>query len=590
MTKKLYFIFLTVMMSSDIITAQMEGDQWVVGYWNENSVDHIVMFFDFRNGKLEVTQQPDFKFYLRGCASNVCSVNGEPLIWTNGMQIMDSTGNLIADTIAYDGDGLYWQGFTAPGRIPFGFSMLDNALVLPIPNVKDEYSIIYHYNEEHPRFIYATSQYLEARVKVNPSGEFELIYKDFPIGPRTEWYNGTISSVRHANGRDWWLVYFVGYSPDYYVQLLDSTGVHFDHIGKLDMPIQEGLGQSTFSSQGNYFARMDAISQDSGEFITLFEFDRCKGDLVRLNTFHAPSGLFTGVAFSSSEQYFYANNNFELWQWDLQSENIEASKILVDTFDGFVEPGWFITNFGPMNLAPDGRIYMNPSAGSSKYLHVIERPDLRAPDCKFVQHAININIWNARTAPNIPNYRLGPLDGSPCDTLGLDNVPVARWRFEEDEPGWRYDVRFTDLSFYEPETWHWDFGDGGTSDEIHPIHTFENGLYHVCLTVSNPYGQDSVCQWVEILPVSTEEDNAALSDDLSIAPNPFTDRIAIKSKRGDIRSTTMTIHDMHGREMMSHDAAPVPVTLHVPSWPSGMYLVTISEEDGKVYQFKVMKQ
>jgi len=33
----------------------------------------------------------------------------------------------------------------------------------------------------------------------------------------------------------------------------------------------------------------------------------------------------------------------------------------------------------------------------------------------------------------------------------------------------------------------------------------------------------------------------------------------------------------------------VPVTLHVPSWPSGMYLVTISEEDGKVYQFKVMK-
>ncbi len=111
----------------------------------------------------------------------------------------------------------------------------------------------------------------------------------------------------------------------------------------------------------------------------------------------------------------------------------------------------------------------------------------------------------------------------------------------------------------------------------------------MCLTVSNAYGQDSTCHWVEILPVSTEEENASISDDLSIAPNPFTDRIEIKSKRGDIRTTSMTIHDIHGHEMMSHPAAPVPVVLHVPSWPSGMYLVTIKEEDGRVYQFKVMK-
>lgn len=215
--------------------------------------------------------------------------------------------------------------------------------------------------------------------------------------------------------------------------------------------------------------------------------------------------------------------------------------------------------------------------------------DEPAAECRFLQHHIDLKVPNGRSAPNLPNFRLGPLDGSPCDTLGLDNVPMARWRFEEDQIGWRYDVRFTDLSFYDPQQWHWDFGDGGTSEEMHPIHTFENGLYHVCLTVSNTYGQDSTCHWVEILPVGTEEENADQVDDLSIAPNPFTDRIEIKSKRGDIRTTSMTIHDTHGREMMTHDAAPVPVVLHVPSWPSGMYLVTIREEDGKVYQFKVMK-
>jgi hypothetical protein len=577
-------------MSSDIITAQLEGDQWVLGYWNNNSIDHSVVFFDFRNAKLEIIHKPDIKFFIRGCASNVCSINGESLIWTNGMQIMGSDGNLIADTIAYDGDGLYWIGFAPPGEIPLGFPELDNAIILPIPMLKDEYSIIYHYNEEHPRFIYATTQYLEARVKINQSGDFELIYKDFPIGPRTEWYNGTISSVRHANGRDWWLMYFVGYSPDYYVHLLDSTGIHFDHIGKLDVPIQEGLGQSTFSSQGNYFARMDAISKDSGEYISLFEFNRCAGDLNRLHTFLAPSGTHTGVAFSPSEQFFYANSNFELWQWDLKSENIEASQILVDTFDGFIEPGWLVTRFGPMKLAPDGRIYMNPTAGSSKYLHVIERPDLKAPECKFLQHAIELNIWNGRTAPNIPNYRLGPLDGSLCDTLGLNNLPKSRWRYEPDQPQDPLLIRFTDLAFFNPQTWHWDFGDGGTSDTPSPLHTFEPGLYHVCQTVSNQYATDSTCQWVEILPTGIQEELDRMLSDISVIPNPFQNFIVIQSRRGNFRSVHLQLYDIHGRLVFNQHATTIPSKIYFPDYPPGMYLISLTQDDGVKVSFKLIKQ
>lgn len=590
MIKDLCYILLTVLMSSDISTAQMEGDQWVLGYWNNNSDDHSVMFFDFRNAKLEVTQKPDIKMSFTGCSSNVCSSDGDPVIWTNGMQIMGKDGNLIADTIAYDGDGLYWLGFAEQGYIPFGFPELDNATILPVPNIKDEYSIIYHYNEEHPRFIYATTQYLEARVKVNQTGDFELIYKDLPIGPRNEWYNGTISSVRHANGRDWWLIYFLGYSPDYYVQLLDSNGIHLDHLGKLDIPIKEGLGQSVFSSKGNYFARMDAISQDSGEYISLFGFDRCAGDLFLLSTFHESGGTNTGVTFSPSEKYFYANSNTELWQWDLQAEDIEASKVLVDTFDGFVEPGWFVTRFGPMRQAPDGRIYMSPTAGSSKYLHVIDRPDLKAPDCKFLQHAININIWNARTIPNIPNYRLGPIDGSFCDTLGFNNLPKSRWRFEPDQLLDPLTIRFTDLSFFEPDTWHWDFDDGSTSDIPSPLHTFEPGLYHVCQTVSNQYATDSTCQWVEILPTGLREELDRILPDISVSPNPFQDFITIQSRNGNFRTVHLQLHDIHGRLIFDQPDTTIPSKIYFPDYPSGIYLLSLTEEDGHVFQFKVMKQ
>ncbi|MBK8966601.1 MAG: hypothetical protein IPM36_07930 [Lewinellaceae bacterium] len=58
--------------------------------------------------------------------------------------------------------------------------------------------------------------------------------------------------------------------------------------------------------------------------------------------------------------------------------------------------------------------------------------------------------------PNFPNYRLGPLDGSPCDTLGLDNLPAAHFRWEFWDTLTPLNVSFTDLSIYEPATWQWD--------------------------------------------------------------------------------------------------------------------------------------
>jgi hypothetical protein len=37
--------------------------------------------------------------------------------------------------------------------------------------------------------------------------------------------------------------------------------------------------------------------------------------------------------------------------------------------------------------------------------------------CDVQQHNISLGMWNLRTVPNHPNYYLGPLTGSPCDTL-----------------------------------------------------------------------------------------------------------------------------------------------------------------------------
>jgi PKD repeat protein len=53
-------------------------------------------------------------------------------------------------------------------------------------------------------------------------------------------------------------------------------------------------------------------------------------------------------------------------------------------------------------------------------------------------------------------------------------------------------VKFTDASTGRPTSWSWDFGDGTTSTQQNPSHTYTNaGAYTVTLTAKNAYGADS---------------------------------------------------------------------------------------------------
>lgn len=54
-------------------------------------------------------------------------------------------------------------------------------------------------------------------------------------------------------------------------------------------------------------------------------------------------------------------------------------------------------------------------------------------------------------------------------------------------------VNFTDQSTNSPTSWQWDFGDGGTSTEQNPLHTYDNaGTFTVSLTATNNYGSNTI--------------------------------------------------------------------------------------------------
>jgi hypothetical protein len=262
--------------------------------------------------------------------------------------------------------------------------------------------------------------------------------------------------------------------------------------------------------------------------------------------------------------------------------------LLIDTFDGFVQPGWFGMEFGPMFEAPDGRIYIVPPAGSSEFIHVIEHPNLPGKACKFQQHSINLTKPNGRSSPNLPNYRLGPIDGSDCDTLNLNNIPISRFRYQEEVVENPEVIQFTDLSFNNPTFWTWDFGDGNTSTLNDPAHQFNVGIYQVCLTVGNENGIDSSCQFINIISVGTEEYPESIPD-LSISPNPFETFIGINSNSDEYRNISIELFNTHGQCVFFRSSILIPSNLYLPDLAPGVYYCRIREEDNTEHVFKLVK-
>jgi len=72
------------------------------------------------------------------------------------------------------------------------------------------------------------------------------------------------------------------------------------------------------------------------------------------------------------------------------------------------------------------------------------------------------------------------------------NAPVADFVGSPTSGTAPLTVDFTDQSTGDPTSWLWDFGDGGTSTEQNPTHTYnDTGTYTVKLTVTNDYGSDT---------------------------------------------------------------------------------------------------
>nr|MBK9652088.1 T9SS type A sorting domain-containing protein [Bacteroidota bacterium] len=226
---------------------------------------------------------------------------------------------------------------------------------------------------------------------------------------------GMLTGVKHANGRDWWVVAKKWLSNTYYKILVtpDTMIVSNQSIGTPTDTI-DFTGQAAFSPDGKWYARADMHGG-----VEILQFDRCNGMFG--NPIHdvIDSMYCGGVCFSPSSKLLYISTYLHVYQYNLDDTNMTSTKKVVASFDGFASPmlqcyGTFYTSW----LAPDDKIYII-AQNCCDYVTVINSPDTLDSLCNITPHSnwlITINTW---TIPNYPNYELGPVPGTICDSLGL---------------------------------------------------------------------------------------------------------------------------------------------------------------------------
>jgi hypothetical protein len=503
-----------------------------------------------------------FDFYLTQVVMSDSS--GNLAFYFNGIDVWNAQHQLMEN-----GEWLN-TGTFAEDRKEYGYPIVQGAIGLPFPDHPDQYFLLYGtlILNNDPLTIYMDSVYFSL-VEMNdnvPLGE--VVEKQVLVLSDTLDV-GRITATKHANGRDWWITVAEYDRVAYYTFLLDPNGLQQVELQEIHAGYnhsQSGAGESRFSPDGAYFSRH--ILNLTFNYVELFHFERCTGTLSNYQRIDLPElACQGGVAFSPNSRYVYIPSCLYIYRLDLWATDIEASLEVVAEYDGFdsISP----TNFANCALAPDGKIYIVPSAGGSDKMAIIHRPN--DPNPQIEQHALHLPTINSRTVPNNPYYRLGPLDGSPCDTLGLDNHPLARFTYFDTS----LTVSFMEVSSYEPTSWQWDFGDGQSSLLPNPVHTYaDTGTYHVCLTVSNANSSDTFCRWITVQELPSSTTQLTSENILRVHPNPASTAIHFTLPwEGNAR---IAVLDITGQVRQTHRGVGA-VTLDVSDLPSGYYYLVVEQ-------------
>jgi PKD repeat protein/subtilisin family serine protease len=146
-------------------------------------------------------------------------------------------------------------------------------------------------------------------------------------------------------------------------------------------------------------------------------------------------------------------------------------------------------------------------------------------------------------------------------------------------------VSFTDLST-NAQSWFWDFGDGTTSTQQNPVHTYtQPGVFVVSLSAVGPDGcANATTDTLEVTEevISTNVSGIFLSSIINIYPNPSSGVFHVIIPRERRLFLEMGIYDMKGSRIdtnIDFKNSSENITLDLSSYPKGIYYLHIATEN-----------
>ena len=292
-----------------------------------------------------------------------------------------------------------------------------------------------------------------------------------------------ITAVQHNDENSIWVI--THFKDSFYSFRVDGNGVNTTPVisqTNTDVPVggykQNGIGYLKVSPDGSKIGIAHSQTSFSNEIgpktpnkqtgkVLLYDFNTTTGvvsnELVLLS-----KKIPYGIEFSPKSSKLYATvNNYandgnpigsSLYQFDLSAGNIVASIEDISTSTNVA---------GALQLAIDGKIYRAgyPISSSGTSLSVINNPEVQGTSCNYQSNIISL--------------------GGQFTELGLPPFVQSFFilKFEYKNVCLGDATEFTILGDVPFHTVEWDFGDGQTSTDETPQHTYQfSGDYTVTLT------------------------------------------------------------------------------------------------------------
>lgn len=353
-----FSMLLFMFLSGNVLQAQKEANIWYFGN---------LAGLDFNSGSPVALTNGQMST-LEGCAT-ISTFAGRLLFYTDGIKVWDST-----HTVMPNGTGLRGNS-----------SSTQSAVVVPRPDSANRF---YVFTVDATAGSYG-ARYSELNMRLNSNrGDIISSSKNTSlIFPSCE----KITAVKHANGRDYWVLLHKYNSDTIYSYLISPAGVS-------TTPVKSKTGLHISTSVANTLGYMK-ISPDSKKIgyvnyttdtSAIGDFNSSTGVVSNIWKFYNNDGY--GLEFSGKSSLLYLTDfaNSKLYQYNALATSRSAflsSRVTIDS----LSTG---TYYGALQLGPDAKIYISVSNGTS--LHVIHAPDSSGRNCRVQRNAVSLNGRQAR--------------------------------------------------------------------------------------------------------------------------------------------------------------------------------------------------